>query len=137
MNLPPSFLLITKFDLETSLVILSLILIIVSGWLAYRNRTLTAGISALNESLKSNSTSSKEQLPKASRQACLAHLTRTVRDTVAEADMQKGLAVGVQQIQNVLIDQVADALFVVDKNQETAIRQIVEELKQRDWNDYL
>jgi two-component system, OmpR family, phosphate regulon sensor histidine kinase PhoR len=93
-------------------------LLLVSIWLGYRLYNLKLGILALTEALKQNPIPPTRKLPPACQQDHLGDLARLALNTVTEADLQRAMALGTQKIQSVLLDQVKDALFVVDENQE-------------------
>lgn len=94
------------------------VLVLVWIWLGYRLRTLRNGIEVLTDSLNQTPLPTLRDLPESGKQDRLGDLSHVCLDTVAEADLQSALAIGTQKIQAVLLDQVKDALFVVDAFQE-------------------
>ncbi|MDF1812246.1 MAG: ATP-binding protein [Verrucomicrobiales bacterium] len=102
-------------DLQTFLIVL---LVCIWVWLGYRLAILKRGISSLTEALKTTPLPSPKDLPIVGKQNRLGKLSRIVLDTVSEADLQRDMATGTQRIQNVLLDAVKDALFIVDDFQE-------------------
>ncbi len=93
-------------------------LVLIWGWLGYRLYTIRKGISALTDALKQHPMPTIRKLPTSCQIDRLGNLARLTLDTVTEADLQRALALGTQKIQSVLLDQVKDALFIVDENQE-------------------
>lgn len=101
---------------------LSLALAVIAfAWLAwtwFRLQRLKKGVTSLTEALKRSPALSVSDLPGIADVEALQDLAMLTFNSVAEADLQRDSARGTQKIQTVLLDQVKDALLIVDEFQE-------------------
>lgn len=101
-------------SLEVFLVIALLAALI---WQSIRLRNLRRGVSGLCESLDKPSLPTLREIPETAKRYQLEKLARITLDTVAEAELQAELSIGTRKIQSVLLDQVKEALIIVDLTQ--------------------
>ncbi|NNE90945.1 MAG: hypothetical protein HKN23_04805 [Verrucomicrobiales bacterium] len=86
-------------------------------WLSWRLVTLRKGIEALTGALKKEPFPDRDTIPDSTLQDRLGRLTKVVLDTVAEAELQRASEAGYRRIHDVLLDQIEEALLLVDENQ--------------------
>ena len=87
-------------------------------WLAYRLVSLRRGIADLTEALKDESIFEQESLPETTNQDRLSRLSSAVLNASAEGKVTRDSEKGRRKILDYLLDQIEDALFVVDENYE-------------------
>ena len=87
-------------------------------WLAWRLKRQTRGIVSLSTALESDQVPTRESLHPASRDGKLARLGRVAYDSMAEADLQRAEADGRRKILEHVLNQIEDALLIVDQGQE-------------------
>ena len=95
-----------------------LLLALAASWLGYRCYALRRGLEALDQALRRNPLPKLSELPEdIGRDTRLHQLSKSTIDTVVEVELQRASAEGVQRVHQVLLDQVNDALFIVDEIQ--------------------
>jgi len=94
------------------------ILFCVCLWLAWRLRRQAQGIASLSAALESDKLPTRDSLHPAAREGDLAKLGRLAYDSIAEADLQIGMAEGRRRILEYVLNQIEDALLIVDDRQE-------------------
>lgn len=97
---------------------LSVIAFALLAWTWFRFRKLKIGVTNLTEALKHSPNPSVNDLPGIADVEVLKNLATLTFNSVAEADLQRDSARGTQKIHTVLLDQVRDALLIVDEFQE-------------------
>ncbi len=97
---------------------ITIVLALTCVWLGYQLYFLRRGISDLVKALGRDSQLQRPDLPPSANRGPLEKLSKDILDTLAESNMQQALAEGVQRIQKVLLDEVDDALFIVDEYQQ-------------------
>ncbi len=87
-------------------------------WLAYRLVVLCRGIEDLTAALKDESIFERESLPETTQQDRLSRLSAAVLNTATEGEMMRMSEMGRRKILDYLLNQIEDALFVVDEHYE-------------------
>lgn len=101
--------------METAIIV---ILLILCGWYIWRLVTLRKGIESLTAALRSEELPDAGSMHPATNQDRLTRLSAAVVDFVAESDLQKAIANGQFTLLDYVLNQIEDALFIVDEREE-------------------